>query len=151
MSSKMYAMYETDPVLEKEGIWADYGDFRVLIARAGGANKRYQTYADKKVKPYRRAIQQGIMPENRANALMADIYAETIILAWEVADGENDDGETKWKPGIHGPEEGEVLEYNKSNVILTLKKLPNLLLDLQSAADNTSLYSKEELDDEAGN
>ena len=37
----MFDQFETDPVLESEGIWIDYGAFRVKIARAGGANKKY--------------------------------------------------------------------------------------------------------------
>ena len=65
----MYEEFETDPNLETGGIWIDYGSFRVQIARAGGANKKYLSYAETKTKPFRRAIQAGTMTEERSRGL----------------------------------------------------------------------------------
>ena len=31
----MYDMFAADEHLEAEGVWVDYGDFRVLLARVG--------------------------------------------------------------------------------------------------------------------
>ena len=146
----MYSMYETDPAIEQEGIWADYGDFRVLLARAGGANKKFMQYTEKRTKPFRRAIQQGVMTEARSRNLLIDIYAETVILNWEIADGEDDKGDIIWKQGIHA-KDGSVLEFNKSNVVLTLKNLPVLLEDLQTTATTATLYHREDMEDDSGN
>jgi len=146
----MFEQFETDPVLESEGIWIDYGDFRVQIGRAGGANKKYLSYAEAKTKPFRRAIQAGTMPEERSRALLYDIYAKTVIFNWQVADGEDKDGNTKWKNGIH-KKGGGILEVTPENIMLTFKLLPAVFMDLQQAAEGIGLFRKEEMEADAKN
>ena len=146
----MYDQFETDPTLEAEGIWIDYGDFRVQIGRAGGANKRYLSYAEAKTKPFRRAIQAGTMPEERSKALLYDIYAKTIILNWQINDGVDKDGNTKWKNGIH-KKGGGLLEVTPDNIVLTFKNLPALFMDIQASAESISLFRKEEMEADAKN
>lgn len=146
----MYEQFETDAKLEAEGIWIDYGDFRILIGRAGGGNKKYLSYAEAKTKPFRRAIQAGTMPEERSRALLYDIYAKTIVLNWQVADGENEDGSTKWKNGIHA-KDGGIIDVTPDNVVLTFKNLPALFMDLQGSAESISLFRKEEMEADAKN
>jgi len=148
--SNMFDQFETDPVLETEGIWIDYGNFRVQIARAGGANKKYLSYAEAKTKPFRRAIAAGTMPEERSRALLYDIYAKTVILNWQIADGEEKDGNTKWKNGIH-KKGGGILEVTPENIALTFKLLPSLFMDLQQSAEGISLFRKEEMEADAKN
>lgn len=146
----MYEMYESDPILEQEGIWADYGDFRVKLARAGGANKRYAQYTEKRTKPYRRAIQSGALPEERGRVLLIDIYAEAVILDWEVSTGQDDNNDTIWQRGIHA-RDGSIMDFNKPNVVKTLKALPNLFQDLQDTAQAATAYHKEDLEEDSGN
>lgn len=146
----MYDVFETDATLEAEGIWIDYGDFRVQIGRAGGANKKYLSYAELKTKPFRRAIQAGTMNEERSRALLYDIYAKTIVFNWQIADGVDKDGNTKWKNGIH-KKDGGVLEVTPDNIILTFRNLPSLFLDLQQAAEGIALFRKEEIEADAKN
>lgn len=149
----MYAMYESDANMETGGIWVDYGDFRVRIARAGGSNKKYMKYAENRLKPFRRMLQQGgDMPEKRSHAILADIFAKTIVLDWNVSDGEADEdtGEIPWKQGIHA-RDGSVLEFSEGNVYQTLKNLPNLLIDLQNVANTVSMFAREELEEDAKN
>jgi len=146
----MYEQFETDPDLEVNGIWIDYGDFRVKIARAGGANKKYLSYAEKKTKPFRRAIQNGTMPEERSKPLLFDIYAKTIVLDWEVAKGHEDDGETIWEQGIHA-KDGSVLEFNPGNVLATFRQLEAIFFDLQQVAEGIALFRKEEMEEDGKN
>lgn len=146
----MYDQFETDADLEVNGIWIDYGDFRVKIARAGGANKKYLSYAEKKTKPFRRAIQNGTMPEERSKPLLFDIYAKTIVLDWEIADGEEKDGTTKWKQGIH-KKGGGTLPFTPENVLLTFKQLEAIFFDLQQVAEGISLFRKEEMEEDGKN
>lgn len=141
----MFDQFETDSNLEQNGIYLDYGDFRVKIARAGGSNKRYLAYADTKTKPFRRAMQAGSFTEERARPLLYDIYASTIVLDWEV---KNED--EQWVRGIH-TKSGGVAEFNKDNVISTFNLLPEIFLDIQRAADSISLFRKEELEADAKN
>ena len=146
----MYNQFETDPDLETQGIWIDYGDFRVLIGRAGGANKKYLSYAEMKTKPFRRAIQAGTMTEERSRALLYDIFAKTIVLDWQISDGVDEEGNTIWKKGIHG-KDGNVLEFSQENVLQTFKNLPSLFQDLQQAAEGIALFRKEETEADAKN
>lgn len=147
----MFSQFETDPTLESQGIWLDYGDFRVKIARAGGANKRYLSFAEAKTKPFRRAIAAGTMPEERSRALLFDIYAKTVILDWEVAKGVDEETkETIWEKGIH-KKEGGILPFNEENVALTFRLLPAVFFDIQSAAESIAMFRKEEMEEDSKN
>lgn len=146
----MYKQFETDPKLEQEGIWIDYGDFRVLVARAGGANKRYLSYAETKTKPFRRAMEAGTMDEKRAQGLLYDIFSKTIVLNWQIADGTDKDGSVKWKNGIHS-KDGGVIDVTPANIEQTFRNLPALFQDIQQCAAGIALYRKEEIEADGKN
>lgn len=146
----MFEQFETNPALETEGVWIDYGDFRVRVGRAGGANKKYLSIAELKTKPFRRAIQARTMPEERSRTLIYEIYAKTVILDWQVADGEDENGDTKWKSGI--PKKGGgTLDFTEENVINAFKQLPALFTDIQQCAEDIALFRKEEMEADAKN
>ena len=140
----MYDIFETDEDLENAGIWLDYGDFRVKIASAGQGNKKYVKYAEKALKPIRRAMQAGAVSNERSMAIMSDIYAKTIVLDWQV---KSDNG---WKPGIEG-RDGEVLPFNKEEVAKVFEALPNLFIDVQEQANAISNFRKAEIEEDSGN
>lgn len=146
--NSMYNQFETNKKLEQEGIWIDYGDFRVLASHAGGSNKEYVKYLEQKTKPYRRAIAAGMFSEERSRPMLFDVYAETIIKAWEVRDDKTD--EIKWKSGI--PKKGKgFLEYNKENVMLTFKNLPELFFDIQKVVTEITAYRKADMVEDSKN
>jgi len=140
----MYDIFETDEDLENSGIWLDYGDFRLKIASAGQGNKKYVRYAEKALKPIRRAMQAGAVSNERSMAIMSDIFAKTIVLDWQV---KGDDG---WKPGIEG-RNGEVLPFNKEEVQKVFEALPNLFIDVQEQANAISNFRKAEIEEDSGN
>ena len=146
----MFDQFETDESLETSGIWIHYGEFRVKIARAGGANKKYLSYSEAKTKPFRRAIAAGTMPEERSRAILFEIFAKTVIMDWQIADGIDKNGEVKWKSGIH-KKGGGSLDYSPENVIKTFKLLPALFFDIQQAADSIALFRKEEMEADGKN
>lgn len=140
----LYSTFKTDAELETKGSVLDYGDFQIRIAFAGGANKKYTKYAEAKLKPLTRAIETGAVDEERSRAIMADIYAKTIILEWQtIVDDEP-------KMGIEGPD-GELLEFNEQNVKETLIALPHLFTDIQEQANSIALFRQKQLEDEAKN
>lgn len=140
----MYNVFETDENLEANGVWLDYGDFRVLMAAAGQGNKNYVRYAEKKLKPVRRALESGALSNERSQALMADIYAQTIILAWETqVDG-------KMKSGIEG-KDGKIKAFSKEAVEEALRNLPRLFMDIQEQAGSLSNFRLEELEEDTKN
>jgi hypothetical protein len=140
----LYSNFQTDPNLEKTGVWIDYGTFRVLLAFAGGANKRYLSLMDKKFKPLRQAIQAGTLDNDRAQKMLMDLYAEAVILDWETI------YEDVPQQGIEGPK-GELLPFTVENVKLTFLNLPNLFFDLKTQSEMISNFRIRELEAEAGN
>lgn len=143
----MYNQFETDKSLESEGVWVDYGDFRVKIAHAGGGNKTYLKYAEVKMKPLRRAIDTGSISRERSTALLSDIYAQAIVKGWQISTG---DGEEDWKDGIEGPD-GKTMKFNKENVMMTFKALPTLFTDIQTMAASIEQFRLALAEDEAKN
>ena len=144
----MYDTFQTDENLEANGVWLDYGDFRVLLASAGQGNKNYVRYAEKKLKPVRRALESGALSNERSQSLMADIYAKTIILAWETMQGKGDKAEMK--AGIEG-KDGSILPFTEENVEQALIALPRLFMDLQEQAASLANFRKGELEKEGKN
>lgn len=146
----MYENFRTDTDSEKNGIVIDYGDFRVTIARAGGANKKYQRTLELLTRPYQRAINTGSLDEDIAREILYKTYARTIIRDWEVPDGTDENGTLKWKQGIEGPN-GDLLPVNEDNVVLTFKQLPDLFNDLQSQAQSAALFKASLREEALGN
>lgn len=140
----MYEQFKTDPELERNGVQVDYGEFRVTLARAGGANNRYQKVMEARAKPFRRAIQSNNLDNSTAQRLLREVFAETVVLNWEVkVNG-------KWKKGIESPDGGkDLLPVNAENLMLTFENLPDLFLDLQDQAASAVLF-KQSLQEEAG-
>lgn len=156
MSTSMYAQFATDSDFEKKGIWVEFAAFRVLIARAGGANKKYERVLEAKTKPYKRAILNETMDPGKSLQIYREIYAESIVLKWEVKipDAKDPDNEDKftWKAGIENPEPGgPILPFNKDNVMLSFNNLPDLFLDLKVQAEKMALFRKQDLEDESKN
>ena len=143
----MYDVFETDEDLETAGIWLDYGDFRIRIASAGQGNKKYVKYAEKALKPVRKAMQAGALSNERSISIMSDIYAKTIVLDWEVTDPENSDEMIK---GIES-RDGSILPVNPENIAATFKALPNLFIDIQEQASSIANFRKAELEEDSGN
>lgn len=140
----MYDVFETDENLEQNGIWLDYGDFRILIAAAGQGNKNYVRYAEKKLKPVRKAMDAGALSNERSQALMADIYAKTIVLNWQVMKDE------EWTNGIEA-RDGSIIDVTEENVEKTLRSLPRLFMDLQEQAMSVANFRKAEMEEDGKN
>lgn len=142
----LYDVFETDSDLEQKGIWVDYGDFKIRLASAGQGNPKYVKYAEKALKPIRKALDAGAVDNKRSQAILADIYAKTVILDWVTFDKEADE----WKTGIE-MKDGSIGEFNYDNVVNTLKALPNLFIDLQEQANSMANFRKAELEGDSGN
>ncbi len=145
----MYDTFETSADLERDGVWIDYGDFRVKIAHAGGSNKKYLNLAEAKLKPLRRAIEAGSIDRARSDKIMMEIYAKTIILGWQ-SQGKDDDGKDTWLDGIEG-RDGELMEINEANITATFIALPKLFQDLQEMSSGIANFRTAELEDDSKN
>ncbi len=126
-----YSIFRTDKALEKEGIILDYGDFKIKVARAGGANAAFQKALTSKIRPYKRQIDAGTIPDDVAEKLFLDVYAESVVLGWE---GVTD-------------EHGKPLPFSKENAVKLFSDLPDLFRDVQSQAASISNFRAEVTED----
>lgn len=126
-------LFGTNADFEKNGITIDYGDFEIKIARAGGANKRFNRILRVKAQPFQRAIQTQTLDDERSNRLMYEVYAASVILGWT---GVTDD-------------EGKTISFTYENCIALFEKYPDLFADIQEQAQNIRLF-KEEIREEDG-
>lgn len=146
--SHLYGAYKTSSKLETSGIIRDFGFFRVTIARAGGSNQKFNALIEKASKEHGRALANGLITNDRARSMMATAYAEAVILNWETNVGT--ELEPEWKQGIEA-ETGELLPFNKENVISTLLALPDLFNELVSCASDIQFFRQSLLDGAAKN
>jgi hypothetical protein len=142
----IYALFKTNPELEQSGIELDYGNFKITIARAGGANKKFAKLLEARSKPYKRAIQTETMDIERANDLIREVYAEAVILNWETKIND------VFVEGIEDPEDSsKTIPATKENIVRTLRLLPDLFVDIQEQATKAALFREEIREQDAKN
>ncbi len=109
------ALFGTNATLETEGIWIDYGDYgKFLVARAGGQNKKFRNLFEKKIRPYRAAINMGTLDDAVAERIMRESFAEAVVLEWDLVDAD-----------------GKSVPFTVENCIELLESNPDLFTDLQ--------------------
>jgi len=124
--SSIYETFDTDRSAEETGIKLNYGEFSITIARAGGANKRFLKMLERRLEPHQRAIQAGLMDETLARKIVAECFAECVVLGW--------DGVTN--------RAGEPIAYSKDACIALLLDLPDLFEELREQAMKTSNFRR---------
>lgn len=154
----MYKQLQTDPSLEKKGVEIDYGSFRVTLARAGGANKKYESVLEARTLPHRRAMKTDNMDNTVAMQVMREVYADTIVIHWETKDDQG-----AWHVGIEAPPELDadgnpifieypaILPFNRDNVLAALTAIPELLTWFVEDANKLSLYRMHYLEEDSKN
>jgi hypothetical protein len=133
MTKSPYSLFETDKTVEVQGVWLDYGHFRIQIRRAGGANTRFARVLESKIKPYRHAFNTGSLDNAIAHRLMVETYAETVVIGWEdVVD-----------------RSGEPLPFSVANCVRLFTDLPELFANVQEQATSLALFRAEEIEEAA--
>lgn len=143
--SRMREMFQTDDRTEREGVWLDYGDFRIRVSRAGGSNKRYQKALEEESRQHRRAIDLGIMDNDLAEDLLRRVYAKTVVRGWQVKDEQGE-----WQDGIEA-EDGSLMPVTEENVLATFRELPDLFADVQEQASRIALFRAKAREEASGN
>lgn len=147
----IYASFKTSKDVEREGVYLDYGKFRIKVARAGGANKAYQRLLEVKMRPLQRAIKTETLDPELAEDLMREVYAKTVVLGWDtkVTDVK---GEPTWEVGKLRPAAGgELIKATPEAVAALFKALPDLFSDVIAQASSIALFREEIREDNAGN
>ncbi len=144
----LYDNYRTDEELEKQGVVLDFGEYRIRIARAGGANLKFARVFEALTKPVRRAIQNESLSEEKAKEIAHKSYAEAVVLGWDTPVEEN--GQIVYKPFIYGPD-GEEIPFSKENLLKVFNDLPDFYATIKSEAERVSNFRREAQKAEAGN
>lgn len=133
----VFDVFETDAQREVEGVEFEYmGMFTVVIARAGGANKRYATALEEATKPHRRALQLNVPGMNKkAEEIMQDVYANTVVL------NIYGDAIGRKKSDAFDPEIAKAL----------FKQLPAFFQEVKDQAESIALFRRETREAAAGN
>lgn len=151
MTASMWSQFSTDPNVEREGVWLDYGDFRIRVTYAGETNKKYAKTLEGLTRPHRRQIASGNFSNARSMAILYEAYATAVIMDWETADGEdNTIGQTIWKKGIQA-KDGSLIPVTKENIVATFKALPKLFLDVREQAESVALFRADDIEEEGKN
>lgn len=131
--NNLFKMFATDKQVEQEGVWLNFGpcsdapgagEMKIKIARAGGANTQFEKRRELLLKPYRHQIQHDIWPEEVAQKVQRQLYAEMIVLGWENI----------------LTEEGIPLECNAANAEALFEKLPELFKVIVVNATQAGLF-----------
>lgn len=137
----LYKLFKTNENLETDGIWLEYGQtadgkpIRIKIARAGGHNVAFSKALEKATRPYKKAIQTGMLDNKTADRLYKEVFAETVVLDWI---------------NVEGPD-GQPMEFNKENVLKLFEDLPDLFVDLREQSANVALFRDEVRETDLGN
>jgi len=157
MSAKLYQLFEMDKDLEREGISVNYGSVKFQIARAGGRNKAFKDTFSAKTKKHRTQIDNETMSDEMADRIMAESYAEAVILGWwsRKEDDAGDPildakGDEKWVDTIEN-KAGKNVKYSQEECVKLLLDLPDLFSSLQSYAAKSANYRKELDEADEGN
>lgn len=135
--TSFYDRFKTDQKAEAdEGVILDYGSAgKIRIHRAGGQNRKFTDLAKARMKPYTRQLQAGTLDDAVSKKLLVELYADAVVVGWE---------------GVHD-RNGDIMEFNRANVIQLFTDLPDLFTDVQAAAADHSLFLSSLQEDIAGN
>lgn len=139
--NNLYKQFKTDDNLEVTGVDLNYGEnskgqpIIIKIARAGGANKKYQKTLAALSRPHRRSIQTESLPVEKSDELLRKAFAQAVVL------------------GMTGVEdaEGQPMPYSEENVEKLFKDLPDLFADVREQANSSAIFRAEVLEATAKN
>ena len=131
----LYKQFKTDRNKETgEGITLNYGDAKIIIHRAGGANSEYRKKHNANLREFGREIDNGTFTPEEDAQVMAELYADTVIKGWEGVADEN----------------GKPLPFNRENVVKLMTDLPELFNDIKSAATTVALFKQKQIEEDVG-
>lgn len=131
----LYKLFKTDKDKESgRGITLKYGTASITIHRAGNGNPLYRKLNNENLRKHGRELELGLLTPEEDNRIMAEIYAESVVIGWEnVCD-----------------ESGKEMAFNKENAVKLFTDLPDLFADLKNAATDRALFKAQELEEDVG-
>lgn len=140
----LYSKFKTSDKLEKDGVSLDLGFCIITVARAGGSNQKYNAAFERIYKQHKRAIDNDLLSNDKSRAMVLAVYADHVIINWQTRVGGTDEA-PEYQQGIEGPD-GEILPFNRDNVLTTITALPDLFNEIKSTAENLQYFRQSLLD-----
>lgn len=141
--------FKTSPKLETEGVFLEMANARLKLARAGGSNVKFNAAMAKIAEQHKRAIQNGLLSDDKAKKMLYEAYAEHVVLSWETNVGTDDNPE--WREGIEGPEDGVLIAVTFDNIVATFAELHDFFLEVKQTAESVQAFREDLIKHIAGN
>lgn len=143
---KIAARYGTDPKLETEGKWIDWGEgARLKIARIGNAKYREMLRQEMSQYDSLRRAGRKVSEDDTANAVIKCL-AHTILLDFEGIDGEGINIE-----GIEFTADGKHVAYSTRNAYLLLTTYKDFREEVATIASDMETFRAERIEEAAKN
>ncbi len=131
--------FETQEDLEVNGKWANFGSYKVLIARTGGKNTSYSKTLNDELKKLGKAT---------ADMLTGEELEELLFISFVKAcikDHQIKQEDDSWKSGIYIKEDNKVkvVSFNSKNMALCFKQLPDYYEQVEKIAKNFATFKAE--------
>lgn len=135
MANSLRNALKTSPKLERDGIWLEQGNTKVKLRRAGGSNTEYNAAMAKIATEHGRALKLNLMPDDKANAMLHEVYAEHVVVAWQtLVTGE--DGKEVWADGIEQEGTDKLAPVTLENVVAYWKDVPEWFATCKETAES---------------
>jgi hypothetical protein len=129
-------LYKTDPTLEKDGVWLDFGEtegddpqpIRIKISRAGGGNRAFQKFTERAMAPHKRALQRDELANSIIDRITKQAYATTIVKEFLNVDVEDEEGNSS------------IVAYTPANALLLFDQLPAIFEEIVRASIQNRIW-----------
>ncbi len=148
----LYKSYATNPDSEIQGVEFEYsGAAKLLIARSGGANKKFQKIVERICKPHRRALDTGRIKADVLRRLIMEATVDACILNWWSKVVDTETGEESWEEGIEQVGSEELLPVTKDNMTALFNRLPDFFDDVSADSGSYASFQDEGRDSDGKN
>jgi len=133
----IYSLFDSNEKAEQNGFLFTVQDGAIeisfLLARAGGANKKFTKKMAEALRPHQHAMNAGTLDEDVMVALQIDVMSETLVLDWaNVAD-----------------RNGDEVAFSKEECVKLLTSLPALRDLLFEQCNSRANFAHEEREESA--
>lgn len=124
----LFETFGADTDLQKDGVWVQYGDCKVLVAFAGEGNPRWDKTIERHTRQFQRYLNNDkmVMSESMKkdlNTAVIAAYSNAVVLGWE------------------GVKEGDTeLVFSPKECKRVMLMLPAFFADVREFAGNISNY-----------
>lgn len=134
---------------EVAGVFLEIANTRVRLARAGGANQRFNAAMAKAHKEHGRSIDLGVIDNEKSLEILRRIWAETVVLTWET-DMADEGAPAEWVSGIDDGD-GGTLPVTVDNVVNFWRLAPDFFIECKRVSEESQLYRQNVNEAIAGN